>query len=209
MNSIYSLRATPTLPQFVPLSQLPRTLFLRLLNRLQSFLLLFVSLCMPVQAHERDVAGADVAGAAITRLIASSDLFEVVGTIEGSTLTLHLGGFLGDKPSQPSTPVKNAMVEIESGKIKGVATSNEDGSYRFRSDLFRQRGTVPLAITIANGDDMDLLAANLQLPGPNRNQLRKLDAPLLSFWQLVFLASAMLGLVATLTLRDLARMDPR
>ncbi len=122
--------------------------------------LLGVLLGAAAQAHDgHDDAPATPQGAALAPSFeAHSDLFELVGSAQHGSVTIFLDRYADN------APVTNASIEIESGKVSGVATPNADGSYSFKSALFDRPGQVPLTITITAGQESDLLAANLLLP---------------------------------------------
>lgn len=108
------------------------------------------------------VAGALAGG---PRFEAATDAFELVGRIEGGVLTLFISRF------ETSEPVQQATVELESGDLKAVAAYQADqGSYVVNDPGFiqaRERpGAHALVVTVAAGNDADLLEATLVTAAP-------------------------------------------
>ena len=71
---------------------------------------------MPVFAgdgHDHGEASASATGPAAPRFASASDVFELVGVVEGKRLALYLSRY-GD-----SSPVKDARLEIEDGLAQG------------------------------------------------------------------------------------------
>lgn len=106
---------------------------------------------------EAPVAG----GTASPRVTSHSDLFEVVGIVDGGVMTIYLDRYASNEP------VAGAKVEVEAGAAKGVATAQPDGTYRFEHALFKTPGTLPVSFTVSDSKDTDLLAGDLVLPDPH------------------------------------------
>ncbi len=107
--------------------------------------------------HDHGEAAAPAAtGPAAPRFATHSDLFEVVGTVDGPHLDVEIDRFADN------VPVTDATVEIESGKLKLVGKLlPESGTYEFDAAGFQAKGTYPLVITITSGKTTDILAAEL------------------------------------------------
>lgn len=136
-------------------------LFLRALLALVAALLATTALAGP--GHDHDAAPASGSQAS-PRFDASSDLFELVGIADGDTLVLYLDRF------ENNEPVTGAAVEVEllaagGQPVKTSAAAQPDGTYVFKSDLFGKPGDYALQITVTAGQDLDILAGNLTIPG--------------------------------------------
>ena len=94
---------------------------------------------------------------------ATSDLFELVATLTGGTLSIFIDRFASNEP------VLQAQVEVESGGLKAQAKFQADvGHYAIDDPAMLQklsaRGEHPLVITVLAGKDSDLLDAVLRVP---------------------------------------------
>ena len=110
------------------------------------------------QAHGDEDHGAAPATVAIggaPRIVMHSDLFELVGIVESGAMTLYLDRFADN------SPVTDAKIEVEVGAEKGVATANQNGTYRFPAKAFAKPSEMPVTFTISAGNDYDLLAGDL------------------------------------------------
>ncbi len=112
--------------------------------------------------HDHGDAAPAASGAPTSpRFEAHSDLFEVVGVVNGSSLSLTIDRFATNEP------VPNAKVELESGAFKGIGKfSAEHADYDFEGLSFTKPGTYPISLTITAGDEVDILAGNLVIPDP-------------------------------------------
>ena len=99
-------------------------------------------------------------GTASPRVSALSDLFELVGTVEGSELKIHLDRYATNEP------VTDAKIEVEVGSIKGIAAAQADGSYSFKNDVFVKPADLAISFTVLAGKDTDLLAGDLKIGPP-------------------------------------------
>ena len=126
------------------------------------FLIAF-ALAPPVWAagdHSHD-APAAASGATSPRISSHSDLFELVGVVENSEMTIYLDRYASNEP------VTDATIEVEAGAAKGMATAQADGSYSFRHELLGQPGALSVSFVVAAGKDTDLLAGDLVIPDPH------------------------------------------
>ena len=152
-------------------------------------------------AHEGhdDAPPSGVAANSAPRINAQSDLFELVGIVEHGAMTLYLDRYADN------TPVKNAGIEVDSGKEKGMATANADGTYTFKSALFNKPVASSFTFTVTAGADSDLLAGDLVVPHaavPKREATFAL-APVA--WIAAALAVFVLALSALVVLRRRSR----
>ena len=97
------------------------------------------------------------------RIEASSDIFELVGTLAGGELSIFIDRFVTNEP------LLQAQVEVESGALKAQAKFRaEIGDYLIDDAALLQKlstpGEHPLVITVIAGKDSDLLDAVLRAP---------------------------------------------
>ena len=97
------------------------------------------------------------AGPALPRFAASSESFELVGVLDGRQLTLYL-----DRAAD-NAPVIGAQIELEIGGAPHKATV-QDEVYALTLPAAPQPGVLPVTATITAGAEMDLLAAELEIP---------------------------------------------
>lgn len=112
----------------------------------------------PGHDHDHDEAPA-AAGPALPRFVAQSELFELVGVLEGKQLTLYLD------LAASNEPVTQAELELEIGGAKHKAQAQADGSFRIELPQALQPGLTPVTATVSTADEADLLAGELDLHG--------------------------------------------
>ena len=120
----------------------------------------FFSYAWAGEGHDHGDAPAAATGTAAPRLTSHSDLFELVGMVEGNEMKIYLDRFATNEP------VTDAKIEVEIGNIKGIAAAQADGSYIFKNDVFTKPGDLSVSFTIIAGKDADLLAGDLKIDGP-------------------------------------------
>lgn len=122
--------------------------------------LVLIALVNPVWAgegHDHDEVPAATSGTVAPRMTSHSDLFEVVGLVEGNELKIYLDRY------DTNQPVTDAKIEVEVGSIKGIAAAQADGSYRFKNDVFAKPGELAVSLTVLAGKDADLLVGDLKI----------------------------------------------
>ena len=92
---------------------------------------------------------------------ASSDMFELVGRIKDSRLSLTLDRWATNEP------VSGARIEIDLNGRAFVAEAQADGSYAIDAAPSATPTTYPLTITVTAGDESDLLAADFVVASEN------------------------------------------
>lgn len=154
-------------------------------------LLLAASIAAPAQAHEgHDEAPAAATGQALPRFAASSELFELVGVLDGRQLTLYLDH------AASNAPVKDATLELELGGAKLKPTPKGEGEFALQLEREPQPGLIPVTATVVAGADSDLLAGELDVHGEEHAESHGEGAPR---WKLIAGgALALLGLGAAL-----------
>ncbi|GAA6118616.1 hypothetical protein [Acidovorax sp. FG27] len=114
----------------------------------------------PVRAHEgHDDAPAPAARAGQPRFTAASELFELVGVLDGRQLALYLDH------APTNAPVKDATLELEIGERKLQALPQGDGRFEATLEPPLPEGTWPVTATVAAGNDSDLLAGEWDIHG--------------------------------------------
>jgi len=147
-------------PSNWPLTQLIRA---QLATILIAFMVVFMAFLNPAMAgpgHDHGDEPAAAVGAASPRVSTHSDLFELVGKVEGNSLKIYLDRY------DTNEPVTDAQIEVEVGSIKGIALKQADGSYSFVNDVFTKPGDLAVSFTILAGKDADLLAGELKISNP-------------------------------------------
>lgn len=124
-------------------------------------------------------AASGVAGIRVSRVEAQSDLFEIVGVVEGGAMKIFLDRYA------TNDPIVDAKIDVEAGPLKGSAQANPDGTYTFRNAALTEPGEFPVTFTIASGSDNDLLTGDLVIADPNAAKAHANDDPLRTRWWLV------------------------
>ena len=121
---------------------------------------LLLSVAWPAWAgegHDHGDAPAAMAGPALPRFTAVSELFELVGVLDGKHLTLYL-----DRAADNS-PVKDAKLELELGGVKVPVEAHGEGLFEATLSAVPAPGEIPIAATVMAGDETDLLAGELDM----------------------------------------------
>jgi membrane fusion protein, heavy metal efflux system len=115
----------------------------------------------PVPAHEGHdlVSNQDSAPAAsLPRFSASSELYELVGVLDGLRLTVYLDRF------QDNVPVTDANINVTINDRTEVAEPSPDGTYTLVSGQFGAGGLFEFVFDIRAPEGDDLLIGKLSLP---------------------------------------------
>lgn len=110
--------------------------------------------------HDHGDEPAIATGTASPRVSTHSDLFELVGMVQGNEMKIYLDRYATNEP------VTDATIEVEVGSIKGIAAAQADGSYSFKDDVFGKPGDLAVSFTVLAGKDTDLLAGDLKIGNP-------------------------------------------
>lgn len=128
-----------------------------------SFLaLLSLLAALQVQAgpgHDHGDEAPRTHASALPRFAASSELFELVGVLEGKTLRLYL-----DRAAS-NEPLPQAEIELEFAGAKLAPQAQADGSFTVELAQAPGDGVHALTATVTVGDEADLLAGELDLHG--------------------------------------------
>lgn len=106
--------------------------------------------------HDHGDSAPASTGPALPRFAATSELFELVGVLEGQRVTLYL-----DR-APDNVPVTGAQIELEIAGAKLKATPRDD-VYEVELAAAPQPGVLPVTATVTAGEDIDLLAGELDL----------------------------------------------
>jgi hypothetical protein len=107
--------------------------------------------------HDHGEAPASMAGPALPRFAAVSDLFELVGVLDGKHLTLWLDH------AADNSPVKDAKLELELGGVKVPVEVHGEGEFEATLSKPLAPGEFPVAATVYAGAEADLLAGDLDI----------------------------------------------
>lgn len=133
---------------------------MRLNTLLATVILVATSSTSPAWAgegHDHGEAPATQAGATLPRFVAESDLFELVGVLDGRHLSLWL-----DRAADNS-PVRNAKLELELGGVKVPVTAHGEGEFEATLAQPLAPGEIAVAATVMAGEETDLLAGDLDI----------------------------------------------
>ena len=92
------------------------------------------------------------------RFAAVSETFELVGVLKGQQMTLYL-----DRVADNS-PVPDAQIDIELGGIKLQAKKQGADEFEVTLPAVPKPGTLTVVATVSVGPEVDLLAADLEVP---------------------------------------------
>ena len=117
---------------------------------------------MPLSAladdgHNHGEAPAAAAGPASPRFAATSDLFELVGVLDGQKLALYLD-HAGD-----NSPVKEAQLELDIAGTRVPVTRVAEGEFQAALAAPLAEGVSPVTATVVAGNGSDLLAGEIDV----------------------------------------------
>lgn len=120
------------------------------------------ALCVALPAHAGDghdhgEAAPVAAGPALPRFAATSELFELVGVLQGKHITLYL-----DRAADNS-PVADAQIELEIGGSKVKAARHGTDEFEVVLAAEPKPGVLPVTAVVTVGSESDLLAGELDL----------------------------------------------
>jgi hypothetical protein len=127
---------------------------------LLAWLALAMLMSLPARAddgHNHDAAPAAPTGPALPRFAATSELFELVGVVNGKQLTLYLDRF------DDNAPVKGAKVELDLGRAKVSLKEHEPGEFEGTLASQVKPGVTAVTATVVAGNDTDILAGELDV----------------------------------------------
>ncbi|EHR73128.1 hypothetical protein BurJ1DRAFT_4330 [Burkholderiales bacterium JOSHI_001] len=107
--------------------------------------------------HDHGAAAPAATGPALPRFAASSDVFELVGVLNGKQITLYL-----DRATDNS-PVTEAQIELEVAGKKFKAAKQGSDEFEVVLPEAPKPGALPITATVTAGADSDLLAGELDI----------------------------------------------
>ncbi len=107
--------------------------------------------------HDHGAPAPATTGPALPRFAAASDLFELVGVLNGKQITLYL-----DRAADNS-PVTEAQIELDIGGKKFKATKQGSDEFEIVLPEAPKPGELSITATVTAGTDTDLLAAELDI----------------------------------------------
>lgn len=107
--------------------------------------------------HDHGEAPAAAAGPALLRFAATSDLFELVGVLDGQKLALYLD-HAGD-----NSPVKDSQIELDIAGTRVPVTRVADGEFKAALAAPLAEGVSPVTATVVAGSETDLLAGEIDV----------------------------------------------
>ena len=119
--------------------------------------LLLPSLALADAGHDHGDAPAAAAGTALPRFAAASELFELVGVLDGKTLTLYLDHAADNRP------VKDAQLEVELAGAPLTLVPHGEGEFKATLSQALAQGVTPVTATVITASDSDLLAGEIDL----------------------------------------------
>ena len=118
--------------------------------------LLLSPLARAGEGHDHGGAAPAATGPALPRFAAVSELFELVGVLNGKRITLWL-----DRVDD-NAPVTGARIELDIAGEKLQAEPHDD-AYELMLAAEPEPGVLPITATVTAGSDVDLLAGELDL----------------------------------------------
>lgn len=107
--------------------------------------------------HDHGSLAPAATGSALPRFAAASELFELVGVLNGKQITLYL-----DRAADNS-PVTEAQIEIDIGGQKFKATKQGSDEFEIVLPEAPKPGELSITATVTAGTETDLLAAELDV----------------------------------------------
>jgi hypothetical protein len=101
--------------------------------------------------HAHDDSAVSASPAATPRFGTHSDLFELVGVLDGETVTIYLDRYATNEP------ITDARIEVDAAGQTTVAAPAPDGTYRMTLAGVSKPGRHLMTFTIAHGAEADLL----------------------------------------------------
>lgn len=92
------------------------------------------------------------------RFAATSDLFELVGVVNGRQLTIYLDH------SADNSPVQGATIQLDLGGTRIDPKPRADGEFEATMNQPLAPGVVPVTATVTAGQENDLLAGEVEIP---------------------------------------------
>jgi len=118
-----------------------------------------VGLAVAHEGHDEMSAAAASGEPGLPRLIASSEIYELVAVLGDKRLTIYLDRF------EDNAPVTDANITVTVNDEQVVAEPSDEGTYHISSKTFAGGGLVELVFDVRAKDGDDLLIGKLTLAG--------------------------------------------
>lgn len=118
---------------------------------------LFMSQALAGEGHDHGDAPVATGGPALPRFHAVSEMFELVGIVNGKQITLYLDRFAD------GSPVKDARLELELGGAKVPVKPHAEGEFEATLTQELKPGMLAVSATVIAGSETDLLAGELDV----------------------------------------------
>jgi len=115
------------------------------------------------EGHDDDVPA--TTGTALPRFTAASDLFELVGVVNGTHITLYL-----DR-AEDNTPVSDATLELDIGSARVPVQEVAAGEFEATLSATLPEGRATVTVLVETQSDSDLLAAELDIHAPHEESM--------------------------------------
>lgn len=109
------------------------------------------------EGHDHGDAPAAAGGPAKPRFTATSEAFELVGVVNGKSITLYLDH------AADNSPVKDAKLELELSGTKVPVQPHGEGEFEATLAAELQPGEISVTATVVAGAVTDLLAGDLDI----------------------------------------------
>jgi hypothetical protein len=107
--------------------------------------------------HDHGDEAARPSGPALPRFAAESELFELVGVLDGKRLALYL-----DRAST-NEPIAEATIELEIAGVRVPVSKLGSDGFEVLFEKAPGEGVLPITATVTVGTDVDLLAGELDI----------------------------------------------
>ena len=146
------------------------------------YLALTINIARAHEGHDHGPPAPALPTAVKPRVAIQTDLYELVGIADGTTLRVLLDRY------DSNAPVTDAAIEIAAGADTVKAEASSDGTYRAAIAALAKPGDYDLIFNVSHKDGDDLLAGTLKVPeakaGTN-DQPKAAPAGTLSTWNTI------------------------
>ena len=149
---------------------------------------LYSPLALADAGHSHDAPASTASAPVIPRFAAVSELFEVVGTADGTQLALYLDRFADN------APVAGATLEVSVGDTPVVVKEIAAGEFEGTLAQALPSGVTSVTVSVQAGDETDLLAGDFDVHAEAAEEHAQRDWRALLPWGLAALGLAGGGL---------------
>lgn len=149
---------------------------------------LYSPLALADAGHSHDATAATASAPVMPRFAAASELFEIVGTANGTQLALYLDRF-GD-----NAPVAGATLDVSVGDTPVVVKEIATGEFEGTLAQALPSGVTSVTVTVEAAGETDLLAGDFDVHADAAAEHAHRDWRAMLPWALAALALAAAGL---------------